>query len=281
VAAARRYDMEKLIVTIAHTGNVPTKTMNSNTPISIDEITKNIKQCAEAGASVAHIHVRDEQGQPTSDRRLFQEVIERLDKENVDIIRQLSTGARGGDNTFEWRGQMLDLNVQMASLATGSSNFPGSVNANSPELIESLAIKMSENGIKPEIEAFDLAMISNATRLLKRGILKAPLHFNLVLNVPGSIQGTPKNLMYMVESLPENSTWTVTAVGKSHVQLITMAIALGGHVRTGLEDVIEYQEGIPASNLGLVERVVRIASAVGRKIATTEEAKVILGLEER
>jgi len=273
--------MEKLIVTIAHTGNVPTKTMNSNTPISIDEITKNIKQCAEAGASVAHIHVRDEQGQPTSDRRLFQEVIERLDKENVDIIRQLSTGARGGDNTFEWRGQMLDLNVQMASLATGSSNFPGSVNANSPELIESLAIKMSENGIKPEIEAFDLAMISNATRLLKRGILKAPLHFNLVLNVPGSIQGTPKNLMYMVESLPENSTWTVTAVGKSHVQLITMAIALGGHVRTGLEDVIEYQEGIPASNLGLVERVVRIASAVGRKIATTEEAKVILGLEER
>lgn len=278
---ARRYDMEKLIVTIAHTGNVPTKTMNPNTPISVDEITKNIKQCAEAGASVAHIHVRDEQGQPTSDRRLFQEVIERLDKENVDIIRQLSTGARGGDNTFEWRGQMLDLNVQMASLATGSSNFPGSVNANSPELIEALAIKMFENGIKPEVEAFDLAMISNASRLLKKGILKAPLHFNLVLNVPGSIQGTPKNLMYMVESLPANSTWTVTAVGKSHVQLITMAIVLGGHVRTGLEDVIEYQEGIPANNLGLVERVVRIASAVGRKIATTEEAKVILGLAER
>lgn len=273
--------MEKMIITLAHTGNVPTKLMNPNTPVSTGEIIKDIKQCAEAGASIAHIHVRDDEGSPTSDRRLFKEVIERLDEDNVNIIKQLSTGARGGENTLEWRGQMLDLNAQMASLATGSSNFPNSINANSPELVEALAIKMLENGIKPEIEVFDLAMISNASRLLKKGILKAPLHFNLVMNVPGSIQGTPKNLMYMIDSLPEKSTWTITAVGKSHVQLITMAIALGGHVRTGLEDVIEYQEGVPASNLMLVERVVKIADAVGRKIATTEEARAILRLGER
>lgn len=270
--------MEKLIITLAHTGNVPTKEMNPNTPVTVREIVDNIKQCAELGASVAHIHVRDENQQPTSDREIFKQVLDRIEKEKINIIRQLSTGARGGENTIDWRGQMLDLNVQMASLATGSSNFPNSVNANSPELVEALAAKMLENGIKPEIEAFDLAMISNAKYLMKRGILKGPLHFNLVLNVRGSIEGTPKNLMYMVDSLPEGSTWTVTAVGRSHVPLITMAIAMGGHVRAGLEDVVEFEKGVPASNSMLIERVVRIANAVGRPIAVPEDVYDILHL---
>ncbi|SCZ80874.1 BKACE family enzyme [Acidaminobacter hydrogenoformans] len=270
--------MEKLIITLAHTGNVPTKEMNPNTPVTTREIVDNIKACAELGASVAHIHVRDDQQKPTSDRGLFEQVINLLEIEKVNVIRQLSTGARGGENTVEWRGQMLDLNVQMASLSTGSSNFPSSVNANSPELVEALASKMLQNGIKPEIEAFDLAMISNANFLMKRGILKGPLHFNLVMNVPGSITGTPKNLMYMVDSLPEGSTWSVTAVGKSHVPLLTMAIAMGGHVRTGLEDVVEFEKGVPASNPMLVERIVKIANAVGRKIATPEDVVRILSL---
>lgn len=271
--------MDKLIITIAHTGNVPTKEMNPNTPVTVDEIVDNIKECAALGAAIAHIHVRDERGMPTSDRGIFKQVLNLLDKENVNVIRQLSTGARGGTNSIDWRGQMLDLNIQMASLATGSSNFPSSVNANTPELIEALALNMKGNGIKPEIEAFDLAMISNANRLKKKGILEGPLHFNLVLNVPGSIEGTPKNLMYMVDSLPEGSTWTVTGVGRRHVQLITMAIAMGGHVRTGLEDIVEYENGIPATNAMLVERVVRIANAVGRPIATPEDVREILKLK--
>lgn len=271
--------MEKLIITVAHTGNVPTKEINPNTPVTVEEIVHDIKQCAVLGASVAHIHVRDENQKPTSDRGIFKQVLNLLDKENINIIRQLSTGARGGENTVDWRGQMLDLNIQMASLATGSSNFPGSVNANSPELVEALALKMRDHGIKPEIEAFDLAMISNARRLMKKGILIGPLHFNLVMNVPGSIEGTPKNLMYMVDSLPEGSTWTVTAVGRSQVQLITMAIAMGGHVRTGLEDVLEYEKGIPASNAMLIDRVVRIAREVGRPLATPEDAREILNLK--
>ena len=112
--------MENLIVTVAHTGNVPTKEMNPNTPVSTEEIVADIKQCAEAGASIAHIHVRDSSGLPTSDVRLFQEVINRLDQDNVNIIKQLSTGARGGENTVEWRGQMLELNAQMASRGPAS-----------------------------------------------------------------------------------------------------------------------------------------------------------------
>ncbi len=271
--------MEKLIITIAHTGNVPTKEMNPNTPVTEREIVDNIKQCTVLGASVAHIHVRDENQLPTSDRAIFKRVLDLLDKENVNVIRQLSTGARGGENTIHWRGQMLDLNAQMASLSTGSSNFPGSVNANSPELIGALAKKMKDHGIKPEIEVFDLAMISNAKRLLKKGVLDGPIHFNLVMNVPGSIEGTPKNLMFMVDNLPEDSTWTITAVGRVHVKLVTMAIAMGGHVRTGLEDVIEYEKGIPATNALLVERIVKIANAVGRPIAAPEDVRQILELK--
>ncbi len=270
--------MEKLIITIAPTGNVPTKKTNPNTPITVEEIVRDIKTCSEKGATIAHIHVRDSNGNPTSDKAIYKEVLKRLDEENIDIIRQLSTGARGGENSIDWRGQMLELNAQMASLATGSSNFMTSVNANSPELIETLANKMKENNIKPEIEAFDVAMISNATRLCKKGILKGPLHFNLVMNVPGSIPGTPKNLFHMIESMPEGSTWTVSGIGSSQMTMIAMAILMGGHVRTGIEDVLELKKGVPATNGSLVENVLNIARALGREIATIEDTKRILGL---
>lgn len=270
--------MEKLIITIAPTGNIPTKELNPHSPLTIDEIVEDIKKCKKLGASIAHIHVRDENLQPTSDRNLFKKVIDRLDEENIDIIKQVSTGARSGENTIEWRGQMLDLNAHMASLATGSSNFANAVNANSPQLIKALAQKMYDHNIKPEIEAFDVAMIHNAVKFAKKGILKPPLHFNLVMNVPGSIPGTPRNLMFMVDSLPPGSTWTVCGIGYSQVTIITMAILLGGHVRTGIEDVLKMEDGSYATNELLVKRVVRIAKELGREIATTDEAKKILGL---
>ncbi len=202
-----------------------------------------------------------------------------MDAMNADVIRQLSTGARGGKaSSADWRGQMLDLNVEMASLSTGSSNFPTSVNANSPELIQALAEKMRSNNIKPEIEVFDGSMLHNAIYMHKKGILKGPLHFNLVMNVPGSLPGTPRNLMFLVDSLPADSTWTVSGIGRSHVQMATMAIAMGGHVRTGIEDVVFMDGNIPASNEALVERIAQIAHATGREIATPDEAREILSL---
>ncbi len=271
--------MQKLIITLAPTGNVPTKKMNPATPVTIDEIVEDVRICREAGASVAHLHVRDNDGNPTSDRALFKELLDQLDSNKIDIIKQVSTGARGGANNVEWRGQMLDLNAHMASLSTGSSNFPNAVNANSPDLINALAEKMYANNIKPEIEAFDMGMISNAIRLHKHGVLQGPLHFNLVMNVPGSIEGTPRNLMFMAESLPPGSTWTVSGIGRSQVTMLTMSILLGGHVRTGMEDVLEYERRIPSTNLMLVQRVVRIAKELGRKIATPDEAKEILGIQ--
>lgn len=273
------YRKEKLIITVALTGNVPTKEINSNTPITVDEIVEDIIKSREAGASVAHIHVRDENGVPTCDRKLYKEVLDKLKERNCDIITQLSTGARGGGNTAEWRGQMLDLNAEMASLSTGSSNFPSQVNANSFELIRELAEKMYANNIKPEIEAFDLGMIDNAAYLLKEGVLKAPLQFNLVMNVRGSVKGTPRNLLHMVESLPEGSTFTVSGIGPSQIPMLTMAILLGGHVRTGLEDTVLYDKGVLATNQMLIERIVRITKELGREIATPDEARIILGIE--
>ncbi|HEY8363360.1 MAG TPA: 3-keto-5-aminohexanoate cleavage protein [Tissierellaceae bacterium] len=275
------YRDKKLIITVALTGNVPTKEANPNTPITVDEIVEDIIRCREAGASIAHIHVRDDNGNPTCDREKYKQVLEKLAERKCDIITQVSTGARGGGSGAEWRGQMLDLNAEMASLTTGSSNFPNQVNANSFDLIKELAAKMYANNIKPEIEVFDVGMIDNAKLLLKEGVLKPPLHFNLVMNVKGSIAGTPKNLLHMVESLPEGSTFTVSGIGASQVPMLTMAIILGGHTRTGLEDTILYDKGILATNVMLVERVKRIAKELGREIATPNEAREILGLKKK
>lgn len=273
--------MQKLIITLAATGNVPTRAINPHAPLTPDEIARDIKECVDLGVAVAHIHARDNELNPTCDRNAYKAILEKLEEKNINVIRQLSTGARGGGQDKEYRGQMLDLNAEMASLATGSSNFAKGINGNSFELIEYLAGKMNENNIKYEIEAFDLSMISNATYLKKKGVLKGNLHFNLVMNVPGSIKGTPKNLLTMVESLPEGSTWTISAIGSAQVPLLTMAIAMGGNVRTGIEDVIYYEKDVLATNKMLVERVVRIAKAVGRKISTVDEAREILEIPKK
>ena len=270
--------MEKLIITLSMLGNVPTKATNPTTPVTPVEIADTLEGCRELGVSVAHLHARDDQERPTHAREAFGAILDEIKRRGINVITQLSTGARGGENTIECRGQMLDLACEMGSLATGSSNFPNAVNSNSPDLIRALAEKMRDNNVKPEVEVFDVAMIDNARYLIKQGILIPPVHFNLVMNVPGSIRGTPKNLMHMVESLPRGSTWTVSGIGRSQVRMLGMAMLLGGHVRTGLEDVLEYEPGVRATNRRLVERVVKMAEALGREIATPDEAREILGL---
>ncbi len=273
--------MEKLIITLSMLGNIPTKEKNPATPVTAKEIADTLEQCCALGVAVAHIHARDEQQRPTHSRDVYKSILDEIACRGIDVITQLSTGARGGDNTAASRGQMLDLDCEMGSLATGSSNFPSTVNANSPDLITSMATKMRDNGLKPEIEAFDVGMIDNATHLASKGILQVPLHFNLVMNVPGSIKGTPRNLLYMVESLPPGSTWTVSGIGRSQIPLLAMAMILGGHVRTGLEDVLQMPDGRQATNRLLVEQVVELARVLGRKIATANEARKIMGLPPR
>ncbi|MFZ5648008.1 MAG: 3-keto-5-aminohexanoate cleavage protein [Bacillota bacterium] len=269
--------MDKLIITIAPTGNVPTRKMTPYVPVSPEEIARDIVDCCNAGAAVAHIHARDEEQRPTHRREVFEEILRRLEAGGCPVIRQLSTGGRHG-KTFEERSENLTLNPEMASLSTGSTNFPNMAYVNAPELIEFLAGIMRERNIKPEIEVFDTAMIFNAVLLAQKGLIREPLQFNFVMGIKGALPATPKNLFHLVESIPQGSPWTVSVIGPQHVPLSTVALALGGHVRVGIEDNIYYSRGDLATNVRLVERIVRIAREMGREVATPDEAREILGL---
>lgn len=269
--------MEKLIITIAPTGNVPTKAMTPHVPVRPAEIAADIVACYAKGAAVAHIHARDEQEIPTCDSHYFAEIVRLLDESSCPILKQISTGARGG-KSGEARAASLGLQPESASLATGSSNFPASINANDPQLIEYMAKIMLDNHIKPEIEVFDAAMIHNAVILQKAGLLKGPLLFNLVLGVKGSLPATAKNLFFLVESLPSDAVWSVSVIGPCHVNLSAVAMALGGHVRVGIEDNVYYTKGVLATNTMLVERIAGIAKSIGRDLATPDDVKRIWGI---
>jgi 3-keto-5-aminohexanoate cleavage enzyme len=166
----------------------------------------------------------------------------------------------------------------MASLTTGSVNFPSSVYANSPELICALAKDMKIHGIKPEIEIFDISMIQNALELAGKGLISQPLHFDFVMGLKGAIPATIENLVHLKNSIPSTSTWSVAGVGASQLPMVTHAVLMGGHVRVGLEDSIYFCKGELASNEQLVKRIVQVSDIMGRKIATPDEARKILGL---
>lgn len=268
----------KVILTLAPTGNVPTRQLTPHVPITPQEIAADAYACWKEGAAVVHIHTRDKEGNPTSDVDVNREVMAELDKyADCDMIRQVSTGGRAG-KSFTERGQMICLSPDMSSLATGSSNFPAKCNFNDPETISYLAAEMLKYNVKPEIEVFDTAMIWNAIRLAEKGEIKIPMHFNLVLGVAGSQPATVEALMYCYQNLPKDCTWGVSAIGKDHVKLSTIALALGGHVRVGIEDNIYFAKGVLATNLALVRRMKNIALAMGKEIATPAEARQILGL---
>lgn len=269
--------MDEFILTVAAVGSIPTKEMNPNVPITPEEIGQVTKNCYDKGTSIIHIHARDENLKSTTDPNEFAKITDEIRKRCPDIIIQYSTGSRGGASATE-RSRHLLLNPDMASLTTGSSNFFDGINANHPEEIEYLAKTMLDRGIKPELEIFDVSMIANALFYLKRGVLKAPLHFNLVVNVPGSIKGTPKNLLFLAENLPKDCTFSVTAIGKQHLPMLTMALLLGGHVRVGLEDTLTLHDGSPASNETLVDQVLEVARTLGKKPVTPVRAREILSM---
>ena len=204
--------MEKLIITAAVTGSLPTKQKTPHVPISPSEIVEAGVRCERAGAAVIHVHARNPKDEsPSTDFQLFKEIYEGL-KERTKLIIQISTGGRAG-MAYEQRSDRLSLKPEMASLTTGSVNFPDSVYANSPELIERLARDMQAHGIKPEMEVFDVSMIRNAVELAERGLAEAPLHFDFVMGLKGAIPATIENLVHLKNSIPAGSTWTVAGIG--------------------------------------------------------------------
>jgi len=271
--------MEKLIITVATTGSLPKKKNNPHVPITPQEIIETGVRCEATGASIIHVHVRNlEDESPSTDYRLFEEVYDGL-KSKTNLIIQISTGGRAG-MAYEQRCERLKLKPEMASLTTGSVNFPNSVYINSPELIEKLAADMRKYGVKPEMEIFDISMIDNALALIDKNLAEAPLHFDFVMGLKGAIPATVENLVHLKNSIPPDSTWTTTGIGAAQLVMNTHAILMGGHTRVGLEDCIYYRRGELATNERMVERLVRLSKEFGREVATPEEARKILHLPE-
>ena len=270
--------MKPLIITAALTGAETTKALNPNLPTTPEEIAEAAYECYEAGASIIHLHVRDEQGNPTQSVEVFQKAI-KLIKEKCDIIIQISTGGAVGTPADE-RLAPLSLKPEMATLTAGTVNFGNDVFFNSPQYIKIFAERMLELGVKPEIEVFESGMIDNAIGLAKKGLINTPMHFDLVLGVPGAMVAGIDELLYLSKRLPQGSTWTVAGIGRHELTLGTHAILLGGHVRVGFEDNIYFSKGeLAKSNAQLVKRIVDLANILGRQVADVAMAREILGLK--
>ena len=269
--------MNKLIITVAPTGSVPTKEMSPHLPVTPEEIAETACRCREAGASVIHLHARDAEGRPTLDAQVFAR-IHRLVTEQTDLVVQISTGGRAGTDPEARAAAVRLLKPEMASLTSGSVNFPDRVYANPFSVIEHLATAMRKAGTKPEMEIFEPGMIANALALADQGLVVPPLHFDFVLGSRGGLPATPKNLLFLCESIPPDSTWTVAGIGRWQLPMAVMSIVMGGHVRVGLEDNLYYRKGVLASNEQLVARVAKLAEEVGRSVAAPQEAREILGL---
>jgi 3-keto-5-aminohexanoate cleavage enzyme len=272
--------MEKLIITAAICGAEVTKEHNPNVPYTVEEIGIEAEKAYKAGASIIHLHVRNDDGTPTQDRERFRQCIEEIRRRCPDAIIQPSTGGAVGMSNEE-RLQPVDLAPEMATLDCGTCNFGGDeVFVNTENTIKAFGEKMIQMGVKPELEVFDKGMIDMALRLHKKGYIKAPMHFSFVMGVNGGISGEMRDFLFMKESIPAGSTFTVAGIGRYEFSLATMAILTGGHVRVGFEDNIYVEKGVMAeSNAVLVEKVVRIAKELGREIATPKEAREILNLK--
>lgn len=269
--------MEKLIITAALTGAEVTRENQPNLPITPDEIAEAAYEAYRAGASIVHIHARDKDGSPTQSYEVYKEIKEKIEAK-CDVIFQPSTGGAVWHSPEE-RLQPVELRPEMATLSCGTCNFGPDVFMNSQEYMEKFAKRMKELGVKPEIEVFERGMINNALALVKKGLIDSPLHFDFVMGVPGAITGEMRDLLYLVESIPQDSTWTVAGIGRYELPLATAAILLGGHVRVGFEDNVFYKKGqLAKSNAELVERIVRLANELGREVATPAEARKILNI---
>lgn len=267
--------MEKLIITCAITGAETTKTQHHALPVTPAEQADAAYACWKAGASIIHLHVRDDEGNPSQSVERFAEAIERI-RARCPVIVQISTGGAVGE-PIDRRAAPLELKPEMASLNAGSINFGDEVFVNLPRDIEGLAAKMKELGVRPEVEVYDLGMLEYALRLVRKGAVEAPAHVQFVLGTPYGMNGEPRNLCLLADRLPPEVSWSAAGVGRWQLPVAAQTILLGGHVRVGFEDNVYWSKGILArDNAQLVERVALLAHTLQRDVATVEEAREIL-----
>jgi 3-keto-5-aminohexanoate cleavage enzyme len=272
---------KKVIITAAITGSRPTKEMNPAVPYTPEEIADSAVACWKAGAAIAHIHVRNpETGEPSSEITLFTEVVERI-RASCDVLLNLTTSGLflQGDDLDERRLQVLELTPEICSLDIGSMNFQDRVFANPPAWGELAAKRMLEQGVKPEIEIFEVGHLLQAMDLIAKGLIADPPFFQLCMGARWGIDASEESLQFLHNKLPPGAIWSVLGIGRHQRPMIELVVELGGHVRVGFEDNLYLSEGILAeSNAQFVERAVDIVRGQNHETATVEEARAILGL---
>lgn len=275
---------DKVIITIAPTGAWPKKENNPAVPMTPEEIAKDVYECWKAGAAVAHLHMRDDKGNGTMDKEKFKKTVELIKAyKDCDIILNLTTSGDLNATDKTRQEHLVEIKPEMASYDCGSMNWLHSgLFLNTPVFLEELGRTMSDNNVKPEIEVFDPGMIGNAAYYLKKGILKAPLHFQFCMGCANGIPASIKNLVFMKETMNQlcpGSTWSCFGVGQSAMEIMYAAIAMGGHIRVGMEDNVMFSKGqLAESNVQFVERAKKAIELYGKQVATPEEARQILSL---
>ncbi len=276
--------MEKLIITAAICGAEVTKEQNPAVPYTVEEIVREAKSAVDAGAAIVHLHVRFDDGTPTQSRERFQECEEAIYKACPNVILIPSTGGAVGMTPDE-RLQSTDTTPipEMATLDCGTCNFGDEIFDNTMPTMRAFGKRMIERGIKPEYECFEMGHLDTILNMARKGQVPGdPMQFNFVLGVPGCTCATVGLLCYVFVPIPAGSTWTVTGIGRHAFPMAAAAIAMGGNVRVGFEDNLNLAKGVPAKSNGeLVAKVVRLAKELGREVATSDEARVILGLKPR
>ena len=270
------------IICVAITGSLPTKENNPAVPITVAEQIESTHEAFEAGATIAHCHVRDDEGKPTSDPERFARLKEGLEKHCPGMIVQLSTGGRSGAGRT--RGGMLSLAPDMASLSVGSNNFPTRVYENPPDLVDWLAAEMLTHGVKPEVEAFDLSHILQAAKMHRDGRIKDRPYVQFVMGVKNAMPADREVFDYYIHTVKRlfgaDTPWCAAGIGADQITLNDWAISSGGHARTGLEDNVRIdRDRLAPSNAALVRRATELCAKYGRPVATWQQARAILGLK--
>lgn len=278
--------MEKCIITVATTGAWPKKSDTPYVPTQPREIAEEVYACWKAGAAIAHIHVREDDESPAMKFEAFKETVELIrEKKDCDMVLNLTTSGSVDPNlTLEDRTKHLEyLKPEMCSYDAGSMNWMHStVFLNPPPFLEGLAKFTLENNIKPELEIFDTGMLYNSLYYGNKGLIKAPMHFQLCLGAPGGMTATIENFMHLKSQLPEGSTFSAFGIGAQHLTIMYMTVITGGHVRVGMEDNVYLSKGVLAkSNVDFVEKAKKVIGEFGRGVATPAEARRILQLRTR
>ena len=275
--------MKKTIITVAPTGAWTKKEHNPNIPLVPKEIAEDVYECYKAGAAICHLHMRDDAGNGSMSTEKFIETVNYIKEyKDCDIIINLTTSGDLNATNETRQMHLKAIKPDMASYDCGSMNWMHStLFINHPEFLEQLGATMLENNVKPEIEIFDAGMIYNSFYYLKKGVLKAPCHYQLVLGAAGGTTATIENLVYLRNLLPDGCTWGALGIGQGHIPIMLTTIAMGGHIRVGMEDNIMFTvRTLATSNAQLVTRAADIVKIAGNGVATPIEAREILGLKK-